>query len=175
MAAIAALTVMAALFGVAATVTNNNNNDDNDNNTNDELQELAQIPPPQYTNQKHLYDKNNKLYIPQASQSAHPGNLPAVESIYKDPAADPDMVNEHTWDYNQPDTQSFEDSFHTLQTDNNPEQFINTEHPYGLLPHFKGKNQSTLYIEGLSPMEFNTVIVTFVFNYIEHIIIIHST
>lgn len=94
------------------------------------------------------------VYIPQGSQDEHPGNLPTHQPIYALPETEPVVNNAYQWNWSDPNTGSFEDAFVNRRQTNRPEEIKNSMTPYGLLPHFKASQQSTLYRESLEPAEF---------------------
>lgn len=113
-------------------------------------------PPPRQQPRKQFSQAAPPVYIPEASMDRHPGNLPTHTPVYGDPATDPEMANAYNWQSNawkDPKTDSFEDSFHEFTQDNSS-TIRNRNMPEGLLPHFKSKLQSTLYIEPQTPYEF---------------------
>ena len=101
-------------------------------------------------------DPSGLVYIPEASMSKHPGNLPSHKPILADPSTDPETANTYNWQpdaWKQKKTGDFMDSFH-LYTQDTPATIRNPMNPDGLLPHFKRKLQSTNYIEPQDPYEF---------------------
>jgi hypothetical protein len=102
------------------------------------------------------YDASSLVYIPEASMDKHPGNLPTHVPVYGDPETDPHMANTYKWQkdaWQTKETGSFEDNFHEY-TEDSTSTIRNRMRPEGLLPHFKRKLQSTLYIPAQEPYEF---------------------
>lgn len=115
-------------------------------------------PTPTQSNQGTMVpqDESSLVYIPEASMDKHPGNLPTHVPVYGDPETDPGMANTYKWKqdaWKEKSTGSFEDNFHEY-TDDTTSSIRNRLRPDGLLPHFKRKLQSTLYIPAQEPYEF---------------------
>lgn len=110
------------------------------------------LPAPAVYNQQ-----SAPVYVPQASMSRHPANLPTHTPVLANPETDPESANTIQWQpdaWNQQKNGTFLDMFHELSIDN-ASTIRNTNMPDGLIPQFKRKLQSTYYTEPLDPYEFN--------------------
>lgn len=96
-----------------------------------------------------------RYYVPQGSTEQDPRNLPTVLPYYALPETNPEMMNQRSYHLGKPKkTGSFLDAFEETLLIDNVADIKNAWHPNGPQPNIKMKNQSTLYIEAQSPMEF---------------------